>query len=73
MYPRRLVLYGKMTSSVRERIILKAVFGGMPLAWVGRGAPQGFADPGEYFISGSNLGSTKARLVLMACLMKFAA
>jgi L-asparaginase len=66
-----LVPYGKMTSSVRERIMLKAVFSGMPVAWVGRGAPEGFADPHEYFISGSNLGSTKARLMLMACLMKF--
>jgi hypothetical protein len=66
-----LVPYGKMTSSVRERIMLRAVFSGMPVAWVGRGAPEGFADPHEYFISGSNLGSTKARLMLMACLMKF--
>jgi L-asparaginase len=66
-----LVPYGKMTSSARERIMLKAIFSGMPVARVGRGAPEGFADPHDYFIAGSNLGATKARLLLMACLMKF--
>ena len=38
---------------------------------VGRGAPEGFADPTSLFIAGSNLTATKARLLLMACLMKF--
>jgi hypothetical protein len=39
---------------------------------VGRGAPEGFADGGEPLtIAGSNLTATKARLLLMACLMKF--
>jgi hypothetical protein len=38
---------------------------------VGRGAPEGFADGTPIFISGSNLSATKARLLLMACLMKF--
>jgi L-asparaginase len=38
---------------------------------VGRGAPEAFADGTSVFISGSNLTATKARLLLMACLMKF--
>jgi L-asparaginase len=63
--------YGTMTSSVRQDVMLKAVLGGIPVARVGRGAPEGFADPHAYFIAGSNLGSTKARMLLMACLMKF--
>jgi hypothetical protein len=40
------------------------------VARVGRGSPEGFADPHEYFIAGSNLTSTKARMLLMACLLK---
>jgi hypothetical protein len=59
-----------MTSSVRQKVMEKAIFSGIPVARVGRGAPEGFADPHEYFIAGSNLGSTKARMLLMACLMK---
>jgi len=37
----------------------------------GRGYPEGFADPEAWTIAGLNLTSTKARLLLMACLMKF--
>ena len=66
-----LVPYGRMPSSVREKLMLDAVFSGLPVARVGRGYPQGFADPHRYFIPGSNLTSTKARMLLMACLMKF--
>jgi L-asparaginase len=62
--------YGTTTSSVRQRVMLKAVYAGMPVVRTGRGAPEGFADAHDYFIAGSNLGSTKARLLLMACLMK---
>ena len=40
------------------------------VARVGRGNPEGFADPHTYFIAGSNLTATKARLLLMACLLK---
>jgi hypothetical protein len=40
---------------------------------VGRGAPEGFADPFPLVIAGSNLTAIKARLLLMACLMKFGA
>jgi hypothetical protein len=62
--------YGTMTSSVRQQVLQKAIYCGIPVARVGRGAPEGFADPHDYFIAGSNLGSTKARMLLMACLMK---
>jgi L-asparaginase len=43
-----------------------------PVVRVGRGNTEGFVplhDPS--FIGGSNLTATKARLLLMACLMKF--
>jgi L-asparaginase/Glu-tRNA(Gln) amidotransferase subunit D len=62
--------YGVMTSSVRQEVLQKAVYSGLPVARVGRGSPEGFADPHEYFIAGSNLTSTKARMLLMACLLK---
>ena len=62
--------YGTMTSSVRQQVLQKAICCGIPVARVGRGAPEGFADPHDYFIAGSNLGSRKARMLLMACLMK---
>ncbi len=51
----------------------RAALTGMPVARVGRGNHEGFtpANPTDLFIEGSNLTSTKARLLLMACLMKF--
>jgi hypothetical protein len=63
--------YGKMTSSVREAVLRKAIHCGLPVVRVGRGNSEGFADPHEYFIAGSNLTATKARMLLMACLLKF--
>ena len=66
-----LVPYGAMTSELRQSMLLKAVFAGVPVVRVGRGSPEGFADAHPFFIAGSNLTSTKARLLLMACLMKF--
>jgi L-asparaginase len=63
--------YGKMTSSVRQRVLRKAIYSGLPVVRVGRGNPEGFADPDQYFIAGSNLTATKARILLMACLLKF--
>jgi L-asparaginase/Glu-tRNA(Gln) amidotransferase subunit D len=62
--------YGKMTSSLREAVLRKAIYAGLPVVRVGRGNPEGFADPHEYFIAGSNLTATKARILLMACLLK---
>jgi L-asparaginase len=63
--------YGKMTSSVRQRVLRKAIYSGLPVVRVGRGNPEGFADPDQYFIAGSNLTATKARMLLMACLLKY--
>lgn len=62
--------YGVMTSAVRQSALQRAVYAGLPVVRVGRGSPEGFADRHEYFISGSNLTSTKARMLLMACLLK---
>lgn len=66
-----LVPYGKFTSAARTQLALRAVFSGIPIVRVGRGYPEGFADPEPFTIAGSNLTATKARLLLMAALMKF--
>ena len=68
-----LVPYGSPTSELRGSMLRAASFSGLPVARVGRGYPEGFADPDPYCISGMNLTSTKARLLLMACLMRFGA
>ena len=65
--------YGSMTSSVRNRLMAKAVHCGMPVVRVGRGNNEGFAAQAGVFLGGGNLTSTKARLLLIACLMKFGA
>ena len=62
--------YGVMTSAVRQTVLQRAIYAGLPVVRVGRGSPEGFADPHDYFIAGSNLTSTKARMLLMACLLK---
>ena len=51
----------------------RAALAGMPVARVGRGHHEDFTpgNPNDLFIEGSNLTATKARLLLMACLMKF--
>jgi L-asparaginase len=63
--------YGIMSSVARHRLMLRAVHCGMPVARVGRGNHGGFTAPRDRFIGGRNLTATKARLLLMACLMKF--
>ena len=65
-----LVPYGKPTSAARARVLLATAFSGLPVVRVGRGAPEGFADPEPFTIAGANLTATKARLLLMAALMK---
>lgn len=65
-----LVPYGNMTSPARQQTMLRAIFSGLPVARVGRGAPEGFADPHPYMIAGANLTAIKARLLLMAAMMK---
>ena len=66
-----LVPYGSIPSQARHLLFIKAALSGIPVAKVGRGAPEGFADPHEFQIAASNLTATKARLLLMACLLKF--
>jgi L-asparaginase len=64
--------YGRNVSNARHRLMLRAVHSGLPVVRVGRGNTEGFVplhDPS--FIGGSNLTATKARLLLMACLLKF--
>jgi len=52
--------------------MLRAVHSGLPVVRVGRGNTEGFAPlDNPAFIGSSNLTVTKARLLLMACLMKF--
>lgn len=65
-----LVPYGRLPSKASEALLQRAVFSGLPVVRVGRGAPEGFADPTPLTIAGSNLTSIKARLLLMAALMK---
>lgn len=65
-----LVPYGNMTSPARQRLIFQAIFSGLPVVRVGRGAAEGYADPHPLMIAGANLTATKARLLLMASLMK---
>src|SRR5262247_2602382 len=63
--------YGRLTSAVRTRVMRRASFSGMPVVLVGRGNAEGFVPPPAVpFIGGRNLTATKARLLLMACLMK---
>jgi hypothetical protein len=66
-----LVPYGRTPSHTRNKLLLKAVFSGIPVAMVGRGAPMGFADPTDFHIAAANLTANKARFLLMACLLKF--
>jgi L-asparaginase len=64
--------YGRLTSMVRSRLMRRAAFSGLPVVLVGRGNAEGFVPPPSVpFIGGRNLTATKARLLLMACLMKF--
>ena len=51
----------------------QAVLTGMLVVRVGRGNHQGITvtNPDDLFVEGNNLTATKARLLLMACLMRF--
>jgi L-asparaginase len=64
--------YGRPASNARHQLMLRAVHSGIPVVRVGRGNTEGFVPQHDFaFIAGSNLTATKARLLLMACLMKF--
>ena len=64
--------FGAMSNSV-DAALKRATFSGMPVVKVSRGNTSGFVDASRdpLAIAGSNLTATKARLLLMACLMKF--
>lgn len=62
--------YGKATATSRTRALMRAAMSGIPVVNVGRGNTEGFAWPGGPFIAGSNLTATKARMLLMACILK---
>ena len=63
--------FGVMSNSV-DAALKRATFSGMPVVKVGRGNASGFVDAKRdpLAIAGNNLTATKARLLLMACLMK---
>ena len=63
--------FGAVSQSV-DAALKRAIFSGMPVVKVGRGNTAGFVEKGRdpLAIAGSNLTATKARLLLMACLMK---
>jgi hypothetical protein len=63
--------YGFMTSRSRHLVMMQAVHMGIPVVRVGRGNNEGFTPPRDRFLGGRNLTATKARLLLMACLMRF--
>lgn len=63
--------YGRPVSIARARALSRAVFTGFPVVQTGRGNTEGFAEGSSTLIAGSNLTSTKARLLLMLCIMKF--
>jgi L-asparaginase/Glu-tRNA(Gln) amidotransferase subunit D len=65
-----LVPYGASPSAARHKLMRKAVHCGIPVAKVGRNAPEGFADLDDFQIAAANLTATKARLLLMAALLK---
>jgi L-asparaginase len=67
--------FARMTDTVIAALNYAACCG-MPVVRVGRGNAEGFAPPPtkrDLCISGNNLTATKARLLLMACLLRFGA
>ncbi|MBP2561846.1 L-asparaginase/Glu-tRNA(Gln) amidotransferase subunit D [Neorhizobium galegae] len=63
--------YGKPASASKLAALERAVYCGLPIVCVGRGNTEGFARHSRSFIGGSNLTATKARMLLMLCIMKF--
>jgi hypothetical protein len=64
--------YADMSGPVEAALRL-ATFSGIPVVKVGRGNPEGAVPPDmvELAVAGGNLTATKARLLLMACLLRF--
>lgn len=65
---------GGLTTPVQSALE-RAVFSGYPLVKVNRGNPEGFLrrNAADLYIEGGNLTATKARLLLMASLLKLGA
>jgi hypothetical protein len=61
--------YSMVNASI-DGALRAAVLHGLPVVMVGRGNPEGFAPQKDLFIGGLNLTATKARLLLMASLMR---
>lgn len=63
--------YGGTTDAISAALRIAAL-SGLPVVKVGRGNAEGFtpARPGDIFIAGNNLTATKARLLLMASMMR---
>jgi hypothetical protein len=66
--------FGSLTGAI-DAALLRATCSGMPVVRVGRGNAEGMVprNPPYLYVSGSNLTANKARLLLMACLMRFGA
>jgi hypothetical protein len=65
--------FASMTDSV-NLALRRAALCGMPIVRVGRGNAEGFAPPPrprDLAVMGSNLTATKARLLLMACMLRY--
>jgi hypothetical protein len=64
--------FASMSNAV-EAALRRATLSGMPVVKVGRGNAEGPVDQArcQLAIAGSNLTATKARLLLMACLLRF--
>jgi L-asparaginase len=63
--------YGRPASTSRMRAMMRAAYTGFPVVLVGRGNTEGFSTGFAPFIGGSNLTATKARILLMLCIMKY--
>ena len=66
--------FGSLNESA-ELALRRATFCGLPVAKVGRGNAGGVTEDryAPFAIAGGNLSATKARLLLMACLLRFGA
>jgi hypothetical protein len=64
--------FASMSNAV-DAALQRAALSGMPVVKVSRGNAEGPVDPARVplAIAGSNLTATKARLLLMACLLRF--